>query len=291
MRARCLSIWIALGAALPARPAGAEEPFAGCKVNAPTPEGWKVLCRTGWLLSISDGAPGFRLPEYLDATATGLQAATRGQVHRQPVPLRLSPGQWIVDGLRVTEAQEPGPSFTLVAHTQRAEGLRVVTCTGLAANEARCKRAIQSVAANPWRAGPPASVPRNLPAAKIAGREYQAPRGCQVTTQPNLTFVGCNGEPVLLWAQPPNDLGAIEGLVTAQMNQSGMQERTRIPCWVEGIKTDCRVFRSGQPSDRRAGYFARATVRTQPIAVVCLSSDGALPPACSSVMSLPRPRP
>jgi hypothetical protein len=291
MWARCVLISTVLGVSVvDAGQAVAEEPFTGCKVVAPSKEGWKIVCGSGWLLSLADGPVDFILKNYLDAGATGLQSATHGQVRRETVPLALTGGEWKVVGLRVSEAQEPGPAFVFVAHVQRAEGLRVVTCTGTAESEGNCRRAIQAVAANRWRSGPPSSLPRDVTAAAIAGREYKAPKGCEVTTQPNATFVICKGEPTLLWAQPPNDLAAIAGILEAQMREGGMQESPPLPCTVEGVSTECRAFKSPGPGDKRMAYFARATVRTQPIAVYCLSSDGRLPPACAGVMSLQRPK-
>jgi hypothetical protein len=121
---------------------------------------------------------------------------------------------------------------------------------------------------------------------------YETPPGCEVTTQPNATGIICGGEPVVLWAQPPNDLAALEGASIESMRGNGLREGPPVACRIEGIAAKCRLFRPTPATDPRAVYLGRATVRGQPIAVLCLANDASrLPPACATVLSVGAAKP
>lgn len=272
--------------ATPAR--GAEEVFSGCKATAVSREGWKAVCESAWLLSIADGPRSTPPKLLIDGIETGLRAATRGTVQRGPAAVVLPGGGWTVVKFEVKDAQEPGPGFALFAFADRPAGRRFLSCMGTTENEARCARALELIAGTPWRSGPPVSLARDTSAPKIAGRAYIVPDGCEVSTQPNASVVACSDQPVMFWAQPPNDIDVIENFIVANLPEEGLKESAAVPCSVQGSLAKCRLFKTIHTGDRRAAYFVRTTVRSQPLAILCLTKDSsrALPAACASVLSL-----
>jgi hypothetical protein len=251
------------------------------------------MCSEGWVLSLADGRDEFPVEEQLKMLEQGLGAATKGRVIRGVGQVDLPGEGWNVTRLQVKDPKEQGPTFALVASGRVRGGNRVVSCTGVSESEQSCKRAMQAAAGTAWRSGPPAALARDASAPMFAGRPYRVPKGCEVIKQPNATAIGCDGEPVLFWGQQEEAFATLDSVLTAKLLESGMKEVAAVPCSIEGVSTKCRSFTPRAAADPRSAFIARATVRAQPVMVVCLAgaSTRPLPAACATVLSLARPKP
>ena len=276
---------------LPA-PARAENVFATCQAQAVTRDGWKAVCTEGWVLGVADGRDDPSVEQIIALAEQGLAAASKGRVQRGAGKVDL-PGKWAVTRLSVEAAKEAGPSFALVASTQLREGARVLSCMGLPAGEEPCKRAMLAAARLTWRSGPPAALARDQSAPMFAGRPYRVPKGCEVVKQTNATAIGCGGDPVLFWGEQAEAFPTLESALTTNLLGSGMKEGAPVPCSIGGVSTRCRVFLPKAAAEPRSAYLGQATVRGQPVLVICLAgaSTRPLPPACAAVLSLARPKP
>ncbi|HXU80429.1 MAG TPA: hypothetical protein VN914_03485 [Polyangia bacterium] len=275
-----------------ASPARAEETFAGCEAQAVARDGWKAICKAGWVLSAADGREELPAAELVNVLEQGLAQASQGKVRRSTLPLEL-PGKWTVIKLEVEGAKDVGPNFALVASTKIRQGSRVLSCTGIAATEEPCKRAMQAVAKTGWRSGPPPGLAHDRSAPSFAGRPYRVPKGCEVIKQQNATAIGCGGEPVLFWTEDTAAFATLDGFMTSQILQSGMKEGGPVPCSVDGVSTRCRSYLPKVASDARSAYVAQVSVRGQPVLVACLAaaSTKPLPPPCAAILKVERPKP
>jgi hypothetical protein len=268
--------------------AQADNVFAACQAQAVARDGWKAVCTAGWVLSLSDGRGDLAVEELLGALEEGLVTATKGTVIRERGQVDLPAKAWTVTRLQVKDAKEPGPTFALVGAGKLPGGTRVVSCTGLSENEGACKRAMQAAARTAWRSGPPAALPRDQAGPMFAGRAYPVPKGCEVVKQENAIAIGCQGEPVLFWSQQPEAFATLDSMMARNILGSGMKEVTPVPCSIDGVSTKCRSFMPKAATEPRSAFLAQATVRSQPVMVVCLAgaSTRSLPPACAAVLSL-----
>jgi hypothetical protein len=217
-----------------------------------------------------------------------------GKVIRLAGQVDLPGKGWTITRLEVKDAKEAGPAFVLVAANKLPKGNRVVSCTGLSQGESACKRAMQAAAQTAWRAGPPAALPRTQSATPMfASRPYKVPKGCEVIKQQNATAIACEGDPVLFWAQQAEAFATLDDVMTGKLFESGMKEAARVPCWIGGVSTNCRSFLPTVIGQQRSAYVGQATVRDQPVMVICFAGATfrPLPPACAAVLSLTRPKP
>jgi hypothetical protein len=267
--------------------------FATCQAQAVARDGWKAVCSEGWVLTLADGRDELPVEEMLKILEQGLAGATKGKVIRGAGQVDLPGKGWTVTRLQVKEPKEQGPTFAVVAAGKLPAGSRVVSCMGLSETEETCKRAMQAAARSAWRSGPPATMPRDDSAPMFAGRPYRVPKGCEVIKQQNATAIGCEGEPVLFWGQQEEAFATLDSMLTGKLIESGMKEVAAVPCSVEGVSTKCRPFIPNAAGEPRSAYIARATVRAQPVIVVCLAGANTrpLPAACAAVLSLARPKP
>jgi hypothetical protein len=261
------------------------EGFDGCVVSSERLDGWRVSCER-YVADVVDILKRTDSDAYDEGVMASLQAVAGGPLGRQTIALALPDGAWKVTRFDTGERSTGQRMVGLVASGTRAEGRRVISCIGGAVAESRCRRTLHVLASKAWREPAPGSLPRDVRIAKIGGREYAVPRGCEVSTDRGASTVTCNGEPVFLWVQRPNDVGTIETAMIEKLRRQGSRELVR-QCSIDGVRTTCRIFQP-ESGGYEAAYVARATVRGDPVFVSCLTKDSrkALPSACSRVLEV-----
>jgi hypothetical protein len=175
----------------------------------------------------------------------------------------------------------------------KGKGSRRVFCKARGTSElrARCGRVLEQLAGQAWRALPEPGVAVVQSDAALAGRELFAPDGCNLTAENGSGRIDCGDGSRLDWAQLPDAsrLRAFvrDGVTTFKDVTRMTYMESRVPCAIDGARTECTYLRMLDPSERREAYFAGAVVRGMPTFISCVAGRPSrqLPQACRQVLS------
>ncbi len=258
-------------------------PFDGCKVTSVGPPTVHVACGQD-VLDVTDSTPGERGDAFNEGTILGIKEGAKQPVEQIEFSIEFGGAKH-----RAVRLISAGTLQWVHVTLRRSEGQRTILCREALRPESRCQPWIEAAAQWNWRAGPPASVPRDLRLPEIAGRAYQVPQDCQFVESPNGGTVTCSGKTTLAWVEAPAAESLNPEPLIANFRRLAKKEAT-IDCSVEGVPTRC--WNGAAPADGMSVYVSQAAVvRGKRLVVICLQSGAGsgLPRACHSVLSIPLP--
>lgn len=280
---RLLLLMVVALAPCAAANAAEDEPFAGCKITNLGPPTIRVTCGAD-ALDVTDALPGERDGAFIAGVISGL-------VHSSPKPVEQTELRVEIGGMRLTAVRvvSGGTRQWILATLPRSEGRRMFMCREVLSPTSRCTAWFEAAASWAWRS-PPASIPRAIVTAAIAGKPYQAPEGCEIAPAGSGFMVECP-DGIVLWSElPAPSVWDVERVFRA-MAPGFTQPMPRKPCWLDGTPTHC-VTRAN--SDGSTFHVSEVvTLRGKPMAAVCMASLGArgLPKACEAILSFQPPGP
>jgi hypothetical protein len=176
----------------------------------------------------------------------------------------------------------------LILALPRAEGARALACFFVSGKENPCPSLVEAAAGLAWRAGPPASLPRERSGLTLPGRTYEPPPGCRGQARPNGFYVTCSDQTSFGWAQLPAGMSLYEGARAGLAKVATLHEEQR-DCTVEGVHTRCTVFVAAEcDPDRSSMILAELTMGGKSIAATCVSRNDVppVPAVCASAISV-----
>lgn len=281
MRRSALTLAFALFAQHASAAAPDASPFDGCKVTSAGPPTVHVACGQD-VLDVTDSTPGERGDAFNEGVILGIKEGAKQPVEQVEFSIELGGAKH-----RAVRLVSAGTLQWVHVTLRRSEGQRTILCREALRPESRCHPWIEAAAQWIWRAGPPASVPRELRLPVIAGRAYQVPEDCQFVESPGGGTVACSGKVALAWVEAPAAESLNPEPLIANFRRLAKTEAT-VDCSVERVSTRC--WNGAAPDDGMRVYISHAAVvRDKRLVVICLQAGSGLPKACQSVLSLPRP--
>ncbi|MCY1075743.1 hypothetical protein [Archangium lansingense] len=251
-------------------------------------EGWNYECR-GFSAIISDhpGVSAESLWESSRRTFEG-QAAGRMKFEEESVTLAGRKARILRMSAKASEDQEKS-SFAVLS--VEGKGGRRVLCKAALEQQALCGRVLEKLAGNGWRAAPEAGVTVKQSEAVLAGRELSAPAGCKLLAGDGDGRIECGDGSRLDWTHLPEasrlKTFVRNGVETFKDIVRVPYVELRIPCAIDGVRTECTHLRMLDPAGRRDVYFGATEVRGVATYISCISggSSRELPQACQQVLS------
>ncbi|MFY0570029.1 hypothetical protein ACN28E_40240 [Archangium lansingense] len=251
-------------------------------------EGWSYECR-GFSAIISDhpGVSAESLWESSRRTFEG-QAAGRMKFEEESVTLAGRKARILRMSAKASEDQEKS-SFAVLSVEGR--GGRRVLCKAALEQQALCGRVLEKLAGNGWRAAPEAGVTVKQSEVALAGRELSAPAGCKLLAGDGDGRIECGDGSRLDWTHLPEasrlKTFVRDGVETFKDIVRVPYVELRIPCAIDGVRTECTHLRMLDPAGRRDVYFGATEVRGVATYISCISggSSRELPQACQQVLS------
>ncbi|WP_257455150.1 hypothetical protein [Archangium lipolyticum] len=265
-----------------------ESLFAGCTAESIGVEGWGYECR-GFNAIISDhpGVSAESLWENSRRTFEG-QAAGRMKFEEESATLAGQKARILRMSAKAPEAHEMS---TFAVIPVKGKGARRVLCKTTPEQQSLCGRVLEKLAGNGWRAAPEAGATVKQPEAALAGRELSAPAGCKLLSGDGSGQIECGDGSRLDWVHLP-DASRLktfvrDGVETFKDIGRVPYVESRIPCAIDGVRTECTHLRLLDPAGRRDVYFGGTQVRGLPTYISCISggSSRELPQACQQVLS------
>lgn len=271
--------------------AGPRSLLAGCTAEPFGGEGWSYKC-DDFSAFLSDHA-GVSAQRLWQRSRRTFQRQAAGGVTFKEVKTTLAGRKVRLLRMRakVPEVQEASV-FAVVP--VKGKGARRVLCKTRNTSElqARCGRVLEQLAAQPWRALPEEGVAVAHSDAALAGRELVAPDGCNLTAENGSGRIECGDGSRLDWTLLPDASrlrdSVREGMLTFKDVPRASYLESRLPCAIDGARTECTYLRMLDSSERREAYFAGAVVRGMPTVISCIAgrSSRLLPQACQQVLSI-----
>ncbi|QRO01492.1 hypothetical protein JRI60_21950 [Archangium violaceum] len=282
---------LAAGPSLPAHAGSASESlFAGCTAEPIADEGWSYECGDfNAIVSDHAAVSAEVLWESSRRTFEG-QAAGRMKFEEEPATLAGRKARLLRMSAKEPAAQELSAFAVLPVE---GKGARRVLCKArnTPEHQARCGRVLEKLAGNGWRAGPEAGVSVKHSEASLAGRELPAPAGCKVLADDGSGRVECEDGSRLGWTHLPESsrLGAFvrDGVKTFKDVARVPYMESRIPCVIDGVRTECTHLRLLEPGGRRDVYVGGVELRGSATVITCMAGGTSrqVPHACQQVLS------
>jgi hypothetical protein len=264
--------------------------FSGCTAEPFGGDGWRYTCGD-FQAAISDHARVSAKALWKSSRRTFRKQAAGQMTFREEKArlaglktrlLRMSP--------KASEAQE---ASVLAVLPVAGKGSRRVLCKApnLPEQQALCGRVLEQLAVAPWRALPELGVAVAQSESTLAGRELSTPPGCNLTAETGSGRIECGDGSRLDWTHVPeaSRLRAFvrQGVSTFKGVTRTTWMESRLPCSIDGARTECTYLRMLDPSDRRDAYFAGAVVRGMPTFIQCVTGGPSQesPQACQQVLS------
>ncbi len=281
-----------LCAALSPRAAHAEPEslFTGCTAEPFGGEGWRYEC----------GAFQAALSDHAGVSDTVLWKSSRRAFQKQAAGGMRFKAEWAkLAGrktrlLRMTpKVPEAWEASVVAVLPVKGQGSRRVLCKAGNAPEpqAFCVRVLEQLARAPWKSLPEEGVAVAQSDAALAGRELATPAGCNLTAESGSGRIECEDGSRLDWTQLPeaSRLGAFvqDGVMTFKDVSRTSWMESRLPCAIDGARTECTYLRMLDRDSQREVYFAGAVVRGMPTYISCVAGRRSrlLPQACQQVLS------
>lgn len=272
--------------------AGPQSLLAGCTAEPFGGEGWRYACGD-FSAVISDHA-GLSAPVLWLRNFRTFKRQAAGGVTFKVVKATLASRKVRLLYMRAKAPEEAREASVFAVVAVKGKGARRLLCKarGTPESQARCGRVLEQLAAQPWRALPEEGVAVAQSDAALAGRELVAPDGCNLTAEHGSGRIECGDGSRLDWARLPDASrlrdSVQEGMLTFKDAPRASYLESRLPCAIDGARTECTYLRMLDSSERREAYFAGAVVRGMPTVISCVAGKPSrlLPQACQQVLSL-----
>jgi hypothetical protein len=271
--------------------AGPRSLLAGCTAEPFGAEGWSYAC--GDYSAISSDHAGISAQRLWQRSLRTFQRQAAGGVKFKAVKSTLAGRKVRLLHLRA-KAPETQEASVFAIVPVKGKGARRVLCKarGTPELQALCGRVLEQLAAQPWRALPEEGVAVAQSDAALAGRELVVPDGCNLTAEHGRGRIECSDGSRLDWTRLPDASrlrdSVREGMLTFKDVPRASYMESRLPCAIDGARTECAYLRMLDSSERREAYFAGAVVRGMPTVISCVAGKPSrlLPQACQQVLSI-----
>lgn len=270
--------------------AGPPSLLAGCTAQPYGGEGWSYEC----------GDFSAILSDHAGVTAQWLWLSSRRTFQKQAAgDVTFKEQKATLAGHRVSllrmraKGADAREATVFAVVPVKGKGARRVFCKARVTPElqARCGRVLEQLARQPWRTVPEEGVAVAQSDAALAGRELSAPDGCNLSAENGRGRIECGDGSRFDWTRLPDaaQLGdsVREGVLTFKDVPRTTYMESRLPCAIDGARTECTYLRMLDSSERREAYFAAAVVRGMPTVISCIVGKPSrlLPQACRQVLS------
>ncbi|XXF79048.1 hypothetical protein P2318_04655 [Myxococcaceae bacterium GXIMD 01537] len=282
-------LFCAAGLPAPAH-ANPETLLAGCTAAPFGGEGWSYEC--GDFKALIADHEGVSTQVLWQRSRRTFKRQAAGGATFEVETVRLAGRKTRLLRMRPKGAREQEASVFAVLPA-KGRGARQVLCKtrDTPEHQAHCRRVLEQLAGNPWRALPEVGVAVSQSDAALAGRELSVPDGCNLTAERGGARLECADGSRLDWTQLPDAsrLAAFvrESVLTFKDVTRTTWMESRLPCAIDGARTECTYLRMLDSSERREVYVAGAVVRGMPTLVSCVAGRPSrlLPQACQQVLS------
>jgi hypothetical protein len=273
----------------PAHAQEAESLFAGCRAEPYGGDGWSYECGD-FRAAISDHAGISAKRLWASSRRAFKGKSARGMAFKEE---KATLAGRKVRLLRMrAKSPEAWEASVFTVLPVKGKGARRVLCKAgnTPEQQARCGQVLERLAGYGWKALPEAGVAVVQSESALAGRELSAPDGCHLTAENGSGRIECGDGSRLDWKQLPeaSRLGAFvrDGVRTFKEVSRTSWMESRLPCVVDGARTECTFLRMLDPSGRRDAYFAGAVVRGVPTFIACVAGTPSprLLQACQQVL-------
>lgn len=274
---------LALMSDLPLAAVPQDSPLEGCRVKSAGPPTVHVACGED-MLEVTDATLEERGEAFDEGLILGLREGAKQPVEQVEFSIELGGAKH-----RAVRLISAGTHQYVIVTLGRAEGRRTIMCREALRPESRCHPRIEAAARWDWRAGPPASVRRDLRSPEVAGRPLALPQGCDFVDGPGGGKVTCSDRTFLAWVEAPAAGTLDPAPIIANFRRLAKHEGT-LGCSVEGVLTECW---NGTDAEAGVGVYVShaVVVRGKRLVVVCLQAHRGtgLHQACQSILALPLP--
>ncbi|PTL78237.1 hypothetical protein [Vitiosangium sp. GDMCC 1.1324] len=282
----------AVGPALPAYagPDTSESLFAGCTAGPLGTDGWSYECRD--FNAIISDHPGISAEIVWKHSRRTFEEQAAGRMKFEESSATLAGRKARILRASAKGVQDPEKSTFAVLTVEGKGGRRVLCKTRTAPEQqALCERVLEKLAGNSWQADPEAGATVTKSAAILAGRELSTPAGCKLQAGDGDGRIECSDGSRLDWIHLPETSGleafVRNGVKTIKDVALVAYTESRIPCAIDGVRTECTHLRLLEPSSRRDVYFVGTEVRGMAVYISCIAGNSSrqLPHACQQVLS------